>query len=188
MKILRSARFSCLVVISAASLPSVQAANLVQIDGEHATFFYDADFWGLGAASVLGDAISLQVRPDFAVSATVRPGTTTASQIQQAFDFASPGVVAVAKSGYSLKTLVGSGLSGNYTVAAGGSQVDVTLSGSLLLGSMNNGVFVPQTGFTGYSVTADYTSTGAAQSAPFYALMYAGNTLPYAHALGVESI
>ncbi|TFW14805.1 hypothetical protein [Duganella callida] len=187
MNTTRSTRLLLLLASGAVSLSSAQAANLVQIDGQHATFFYDADFWGLGAASVQGDAITLQVRPDFAVAASVRTGTTTANQLQQAFDFASPGVVAVAKSGYNLQTLVGSSLSGNYALAAGGSQVNVTLSGSLLLGEMDHGVFVPQSGFTGYTTEADFTSSGAARSAPFNALMYTGNILPYVSTLGVES-
>jgi hypothetical protein len=75
----------------------------------------------VGAASVIGDTISLQVRPESDVTATVRP-TATGTQTQQNSDFASFGVVAVAKTGYALQTRVGSGLTGSYAVDAKGSE------------------------------------------------------------------
>ncbi|SHM63398.1 PEP-CTERM protein-sorting domain-containing protein [Duganella sacchari] len=179
----------CLIalVASAACLSSAGAANLVQIDGAHTTFFYDADFWGVGAASVIGDTISLQVRPEFDVTATVRPGTATGTQTQQNSDFASFGVVAVAKTGYALQTRVGSGLTGSYAVDAKGSEAQASLVGTVFAGALQNGAFVPQTPLTGLPSWANYASNGTAQAANFNVMMYSANPLSYANAVAVDS-
>lgn len=176
-----------LLLGSATALPSVSAVVLTQIEGEHTVYFYDADFWGADAATVVGDAISFKVRPDFAVSATVRPGTTTASQLQQSFDFGAPGVVAVAKDGYNLKNIVGSALTGSFTLAASGSQVDTSVSGSILAGSVIGNVFMPTGGITGYTTEFGTTSIGAPHADTFNTLNYVGNILPYMKTIGVET-
>lgn len=180
-------RLSGLLLGSVIALSSVQAATLTQIEGEHTVFFYDADYWGAITPTIQGDAISFTLRPDFAVLANVRNGTTTASQVQQYFDFASPSVVAVAKPGYNLKTYVGSGLVGQYATAASGSQADATLSGGFYQGSISNNVFTPDGWVTGYTTEFAATSVGEQTAGLIDMTTYAGNILPYVKTLGVES-
>lgn len=186
MNALRVTRLSGLLLGSIIAL-SAQAATLTQIEGEHTVFFYDADYWGTIAPTVQGDSISFALRPDFAVLAKVRDGTTTASQIQQCSDFASPGVVAVAKDGYNLKTYIGSGITGQYSTAANGSQVDATLSGNFYLGSVANNVFTQDGWITGGMTEFAATSVGAQTGGAIDVTTYAGNILPYAKTIGVES-
>ncbi|WP_167761467.1 PEP-CTERM sorting domain-containing protein [Duganella callida] len=177
-----------ILAAGAAWLSSAGATNLVQIDGAHTTFFYDADFWGLGAASVLGDTISLQMRPDMNVSASVRAGSTTATQTQQATDSDSVGIVAVAKTGYSLTTKVGTGLNGSYFTAAKGGDVQVSLGGTIFTGYMENGAFRSQDVVTGSATYFSNASNGsAAQAGSFDVLMYSANPLTYANAIGVDN-
>lgn len=176
-----------LLALGVVATGAAQAAY-VEIDSANVKFFYDADFWGLNTASVTGDSISFNVGSDYAVSAKVRASATNGQSNQQYSDGATPGVIAVAKSGYRLQSYFGATVAGNYGLSAQGGYIGVAAYGNVAEGSYVGGNFVAGNSL-GYYYSEEYhTSTGVAGSGTFNTTTYTGNLLPTVSTVGVDAV
>lgn len=126
-------------LIAAGAMSSAQAANYIEIDGANVKFFYDADFWGVGSASVTGNSISFSISDDFEVFA--KSSTNTGSGAGGHVDYSQAGVFAVAKSGYSVSGAVGASATSTYSFTTGLGSSTTLLAGSIYGGAYSAGGF-----------------------------------------------
>lgn len=87
-------------VFALATSSAATAANYIGISGAHADFYYDADLYGIGTASVVGDSISFAMPSFYSAVATSKTATDGASQALS--DYFNKGLIAVAHTGYQL--------------------------------------------------------------------------------------
>ena len=166
-------------LLAAGVASSAQAVNFVEIDGANLTFFYDADFWGLGTASVTGNKISFAISDDFDV--TAKSSTVSGHGAAAHVDDNSLSVFAVAKSGYSVSSLVQASSSTSVNFTTGNGTAAGVLSGSVSGGAFNGDDFVAihndgsyyddfqlYTGSSPYSTTAALAANGGV-AGNFYA-------------------
>lgn len=150
-------------LLAAASLAgTAQAANYVEVIGTHVSFFYDADYWGDNAATVVGDKITMST-PAYVNRTAV--GNTPSEKNERTFiDSDAAAVVAVAHSGYVMTGVVAFKPTVTYTVAAAGSHVELAGNDKLFYGSFNGTDFAlgDTVGWHSYSTTVE--STGVAGS------------------------
>lgn len=126
-------------LVAGACAQSAHAVNLVQIDGAHATFFYDADFWGLNTASVTGDKISFVTPSYFNQHAEVH--NPKATEMDRYTNDSSTAVVAVAKNGYKLTGGLNYDLTKTYSIEYEGSMADHINYNSINAGTWNGTTF-----------------------------------------------
>jgi hypothetical protein len=136
----RRRKFVGASVLAAASLAgTAQAANYVQVAGQHLTFYYDADYWGIGAASVTGDRLVMAAGPYVDRSAT---GYSPSEKNVSAYsDASAAAVIAVAHTGYALTGEIGYQAQIDYALAASGSKVDYSSEERVRKGIFSNGGF-----------------------------------------------
>lgn len=154
---------------------AAHAASYVKLAGEHIDFYYDSDFWTLGAA-VSGTTISL--RPGgMAASAQVTEGAadpndgplfTAGVAVDRAFDQA---VIAVAHAGYTLNNQLNA--VGAYTLRYTGYYGDSTqslisdfTSGTFGSGGFSAGAALGRQIQWSYRYTHEFTWDGAASYEP----------------------
>jgi hypothetical protein len=178
---------SLLLAVGVVATGAAQAAY-VEIDSANVKFFYDADFWGLNTASVTGDSIAFNIASDFTVSAKVRASATNGQSDQQYSDGATPGVIAVAKTGYRLQSYFGATVAGNFGLSANGGYVSVGAYGSVTEGSYSGGNFTAGNLLGFYGSTEDHSSTGVAKTGAFNTTTFTGNLLPTVSTVGVDSL
>lgn len=174
---------TALLVVSVA--PSAQAANFIQVDGATMTFFYDADFWGAGGASVSGNTIAIDVPDYFDLSVDLQTGHRLLRQI----DASALSVFAVAKPGYVIPGAVTGRLITEYTLAAANTLFLSTLSGNLTGGSYANGAFEGLTDAGMYFAETRLRSNGtiASGAASAWAYSYAEPPIGSYAALGIST-
>ncbi|NVM77622.1 hypothetical protein FHW83_003440 [Duganella sp. SG902] len=150
-------------LLAAASLAgTAQAANYVEVVGTHVSFFYDADYWGDNAATVVGDKITLST-PTYVDRTAV--GHSPSEKNQRTFvDNASAALVAVARSGYALTGVVGYKPTITYSVSASGSQIELAGGESLYYGAFNGANFASSSAVGYFSYSTKVDSNGVAHS------------------------
>ncbi|NVM77543.1 hypothetical protein FHW83_003361 [Duganella sp. SG902] len=87
-------------VFALATSSAATAANYIGISGAHADFYYDADLYGIGTASVVGDSISFALPSFYSATATSKTANDNASETLS--DNFNKGLIAVAHTGYQL--------------------------------------------------------------------------------------
>ena len=107
-------------IFAAGAVGSAHAVNLVEVAGANIKFYYDADFWGLGSATVVGNSISFALVDDFTINAKSR--TPTAINYSTYGEKAVGALFAVANDGYLLRTSFTQTINGNYSLAPGNSR------------------------------------------------------------------
>lgn len=157
---------------------TAQAANYVEVVGSHVSFFYDADYWGLGAATVVGDKITLST-PSYVDRTAV--GSTPSEKNERIFvDSDAAAVVAVAHSGYAMTGEVGYKPTITYTLSANGSKIALAGTDMLYYGAFDGSSFtsagavgwnsygtnVNSNGTAGSGVTNEPTTNGSMFNAP----------------------
>jgi len=143
-----------------------KAVNFVEVDGTHLQFFYDADFWGIGAASVSGDSITFNTN-DLKASVSVKLSSSNGSSSQDYSDFTTPGLVAVLKSS-AQSVDVSNTLKADYVLASGG-KASASLSGDIKSGSFSGGMFSPSASVGAFDQLIKPSSPGTgslSQSSP----------------------
>jgi len=158
-------------LVAAAFAQSAQAVNMVQIDGAHASFFYDADFWGLGTAAVVGDKISFTTPAYFNQRAEGygKNGEGSDRYTNQS----SSAVVAVAKNGYQLTGGVAYDLTTTYAQPGAGAFATHVNVNTIDSGSWNGSTFVAGSQLGQFSLslsrgsTFDGTGTGTDHNSGF---------------------
>lgn len=154
---LRSTLAACAMLV-ASSGPAL-ALNLVQISGAKADFYYDADFWGMGAATVTGDTISLVAPPAYFTQVTV--GSEQGYRSETYSDTGVSNVVVIAKTGYVLSGELTAAVSGAYAVGANNSSAIISADGAMYQATISGGA-VQRDGYLGYFATqAQQFSSGA---------------------------
>ena len=143
---------------------NAQAANYIEITGQNVSFFYDADYWGLNAASVIGDKITLNTPSYVSRSAVGNSPSETNERIYT--DAASAAVIAVAHNGYALSGEVGFKPTINYGLAANGGSVALGGTDQIVHGDYANGVFTSAgaVGYYSYGSAYALNSNGAVSS------------------------
>lgn len=117
---------------------SASAANYIQVSGEHLDFFYDADLYGAGTATVVGDSISFLMPSSFATTSKVKYAGDTGHNTVS--NYLENGLIVVAHSGYNLESSVTTGGSLDLISSNGGSSGSLQYSGYAYSGSFINGV------------------------------------------------
>ncbi|WP_373986790.1 PEP-CTERM sorting domain-containing protein [Duganella sp. BuS-21] len=143
-------------LLAAASLAgTAQAANYVEVTGAHVSFFYDADYWGLGAATVVGDKISFDTSSFATLNATGNTPTEKNDAIYS--DVGTAAVVAVARNGYSLTGVIGFKPELSYSLSGNGGNVTLSGGEQIVTGEFANGAFSldGDVGYASYSVSKD---------------------------------
>lgn len=150
-------------LLAAASLAgTAQAANYVEVIGTHVSFFYDADYWGDNAATVVGDKITLNT-PTYVDRTAV--GNSPSEKNQRTFvDNASASLVAVARNGYALTGVVGFKPTVTYSLSASGSQIELAGGESLSYGAFDGTSFAQSSSVGYFSYSTQVNSTGVAHS------------------------
>jgi hypothetical protein len=167
VKCLSQAVFLSLGLIA---VDSAQAVNYVEIDGADVQFFYDADFWGNGVAKVTGNTITFDLGEEYNTSAKVKAGNNTSytsyadQTVRQGADI---GLVAVAKSGYTMKSYLDLSLTGSYSVAEQGGIATGSAYGAIYWGDFYGGEFANTFYLFHYSADNQVSSSGAPSSGTF---------------------
>lgn len=116
-----------------ALLPSAQAETMQAVEGTNVVFYYDADFWGQSAGTVTGNSISFAPKSAYQLSAT---GVDAADSPYSGYtQHAANLLVAVAKSGYTLNSVVDFCLRGSASLATDGYAI------AMLSGYIRNGIY-----------------------------------------------
>lgn len=178
-------RLMLAALLAAGAASSAQAGNFVEIDAADVKFYYDADFWGAGSASVIGNSISFAISEDYDVSARSRSASGTGNG--SFFDFTQLSVFAVAKTGYALNSVVTGSVQTDYTLAAGGGYSSTSFSGDIAGGTYSGGAFFGTVAEGGYSVTPDRSSTGSNSSGSYSSNISVGDGTTQYAALGVST-
>lgn len=140
-----------------------QAANYIEITGQNVSFFYDADYWGVSAASVSGDKITLST-PSY-VSRTAIGNSPSEKNERIYTDSASAAVIAVAHNGYSLNGLVGFKPTITYGLTENGGSIALGGIDQIVHGTYANGAFTSLGAVGHYSYGSAYAlSSGGAVS------------------------
>jgi pyridoxine 5'-phosphate synthase PdxJ len=166
-------------LLAAGSLAgTAQAANYVEVVGSHVSFFYDADYWGMGAATVVGDKITLST-PSYVDRKAV--GSSPSEKNERVFnDSDAAAVVAVAHGGYAMTGEVGYKPTVTYTLSADGSKIALAGTDTLYYGAFDGASFaaggavgwnsydtkVNSNGTAGSGVTNEPTKVGSMFNAP----------------------
>lgn len=140
------------LAIAASLVSAAQATNYVSVEGTGVTFYYDADFWGLGSASVTGNSISFDLDPSYSLVAKVASNKPSGTSVHTYTENATAAVVAVAHSGWALSSAVGLNLAGSYAGVNSGSKLDASGSGDLYAGSFSGGSFSAGSYLNSYGV------------------------------------
>jgi hypothetical protein len=129
---------------------SALAGNMVEVNGLHTKFIYDADFWGANNVTVQGDTISFATGHLYSAIADVAVGQEPDYTVETwTTNGVFRGVLAVAKDSYKLDAAVGNAIHGEYSVDSGG-QVMTYSNGYVVGGSWSNGVFSEQSALGNY--------------------------------------
>ncbi len=127
-------------LLAAGVMSSAHAVNFVEIDGANLTFFYDADFWGLGTATVTGNKISFAMSDDYDV--TAKSSTASGASVHGHLDSSELSVFAVAKSGYSVSSYVQSSASTTVSFTTGAGIIGASLVSGVIGGAYSGDDFV----------------------------------------------
>lgn len=152
------------LLAAAGLMGNAQAANYIEITGQNVSFFYDADYWGLAAASVVGDKITLSTPAHVARSAV---GNSPSERNERIYsDSASAAVIAVARQGYALSGAVGFKPTINFGLAANGGSIVLGGTDQIVHGDYTNGAFTSagSVGYLSYGSTYGLSSSGTASS------------------------
>lgn len=174
---------TALLAIGAVS--SAQAANYVEIDGTNVKFFYDTDFWGVGAATVTGNSISFAISDDFAVFGKTNSSTGVGAAIH--VDQALSGVIAVAKTGYSVSSAVSASGKASYSFTTGAGVAQSQVGASIYGGYYTGSSFTSQSYEGSFSESAQVNSTGQASDGVFTVNAAAGSASNYFSAVGLNT-
>lgn len=143
--------------LAAAGVITSVHANVVEVDGAHVRFFYDTDFWGMGAAVVNGDSITFALDPALSLTKTAggsRPQLQSSSETDSA-----QALTVVAKTGYRVGLGVNTVIGGKYSVATGASNsVGASGTGLLTAGNFRNGAFFSNGKSAAYGGDVSFTS------------------------------
>jgi pyridoxine 5'-phosphate synthase PdxJ len=149
-------------LLAAGLVGNAQAVNYVEVAGNQVSFFYDADYWGLNAATVVGNKISLATPTYVNRSAT---GISPSEKNEHNYmDELAGAVVAVAHNGYSLTGVVGFKPTITYTESAVGGSIITGGTDTISYGSYSNGAFTYLGGVGWHSYDEKIFSNGTAQS------------------------
>lgn len=174
---------TALLAIGAVS--SAQAANYVEIDGANVKFFYDADFWGVGAATVTGNSIAFTISDDFAVFAKTSNATGAGAGVH--IDQVQSGVFAVAKTGYSVASAVSASANTSYSFTTGAGIAESQIGGSIFGGYYTGSAFTQQS-FEGQFFNNEHVeSTGQASSGSYTVNAGAGVASNYFSAVSLNT-
>jgi hypothetical protein len=154
---------TALLAIGAVS--SAQAVNYVEIDGANVKFYYDSDFWGVGAATVTGNSIAFAISDDFEIFSKI--STASGSGAAGHIDQSSIGVFAVAKGGYSVSSVVGGNATSSYSFTTGDGVASSAISSDIYGGVYSGGTFNATQYEDSFQASDSVYSTGAASSGSY---------------------
>lgn len=158
MKNFKIAGMVAAVVMAAAASSAASAANYIEISGEHADFYYDADLYGVGTATVVGDSITFALPSDYSASATAKTGSDSGRE-SITDDFAK-GLIAVAHSGYQLNASLAASATVEFINTGGTSTGSVQGTYYVYKGSYLNGAVTQSSQlFIGSSAYFYYTAS-----------------------------
>jgi hypothetical protein len=152
-----------LAAMFVAGVPSVQAATFTMIGGTNIDFYYDNAFWGNSIASVSGNTLNFSALDGFDSASTAK--RPTASAYANNSTFASPGVVAVAHTGYMVGNNVTNDIGATYVLSASGGYVGAYSQFNALPGTFSKDVFTYGAYYYSYGSVSGYQeSTGTKES------------------------
>lgn len=140
MNLIQRLRLPLATALLAAACGSVSAVNYIQIDGAHATFFYDADIFTPDSVSVVGDSIKFSFAPD-EVAASVKVAAATDVKTATTSFRTDSAVLAVAHSGYGLSGAVDANITGKMKQTTGEVDGYLGISGYVTSGTYAGGAF-----------------------------------------------
>ncbi len=117
MKFIRSTRLLLTLLGAFAAASGAHAANMVEVGGLHAKFFYDSDYWGAGALTVVDNSLTFAVSNAFSLSTTMRQADGHSQKDLGTYSQ----IWAIADDGYALSSAMTNTVAGQVKVTSEGS-------------------------------------------------------------------
>ncbi|MFC3375878.1 PEP-CTERM sorting domain-containing protein [Rugamonas sp. CCM 8940] len=123
MKFLRSTRLLLSLLGAFAAASGAHAANMVEVGGLHAKYFYDSDYWGAGALTVVDNSLTFALSNAFSLSTTMRQADGHSQKNLNTYSQ----IWAIADDGYVLGSATTSTVTGQVKVSSKGSYASLQL-------------------------------------------------------------